>query len=101
MWRQKEQFSDGVGYSWIDGIKDHAEKSISDEKFAERSKRYPQDTPDTKEAYMIREIFESWFPSDAAASTSVRWIPRADWGCAADPSGRAVKIHEQAYSADE
>ncbi|CBQ67713.1 probable asparagine synthase [Sporisorium reilianum SRZ2] len=101
LWRQKEQFSDGVGYSWIDGIKDYAAKTISDDKFAERAKRYPTDTPDTKEAYLIREIFESWFPSEAAASTSVRWIPRADWGCAADPSGRAVKIHESAYSADE
>lgn len=82
LWRQKEQFSDGVGYSWIDGMKDYAEKTVSDEKFAERESRYPLDTPDTKEAYMIRELFESWFPSDAAAKTAVRWVPRGDWGCA-------------------
>ncbi|EPQ32108.1 uncharacterized protein PFL1_00305 [Pseudozyma flocculosa PF-1] len=101
LWRQKEQFSDGVGYSWIDGIKDHAEKVVSDAKFAERQKRYPVDTPDTKEAYMIREIFEGWFPSDAAARTAVRWVPRGDWGCSSDPSGRSVAIHDSAYSTDE
>ena len=82
LWRQKEQFSDGVGYSWIDGMKEHAERVVSDDKFAERESRYPVDTPDTKEAYMIRELFESWFPSDAAARTAVRWVPRGDWGCA-------------------
>jgi asparagine synthase (glutamine-hydrolysing) len=98
LWRQKEQFSDGVGYSWIDGIKDYANKHISDRKFKQRAERYPEDTPDTKEAYWIREIFESWFPSKAAASTAIRWIPRKDWGCASDPSGRAVGIHESAYT---
>lgn len=60
------------------------------------AERYPTDTPDTKEAYYIREVFESHFPTEAAAQTAVRWIPRADWGCASDPSGRAVAIHEQA-----
>ena len=97
LWRQKEKFSDGVGYSWIDGMKEHAEKTVSDEKFAERANRYPVDTPDTKEAYMIRELFESWFPSEAAARTAVRWVPRGDWGCASDPSGRSVAIHDAAY----
>ncbi|KAN0066099.1 asparagine synthetase [Thecaphora frezii] len=101
LWRQKEQFSDGVGYNWIDGMKDHAEKVVSDAKFAERAKRYPVDTPDTKEAYMIREIFEGWFPSEAAARTAVRWIPRGDWGCSSDPSGRSVAIHDAAYATDE
>lgn len=97
LWRQKEQFSDGVGYSWIDGMKDHAARVVSDEKFAEREKRYPIDTPDTKEAYMIRELFESWFPGEAAARTAVRWVPRGDWGCSSDPSGRSVAIHDAAY----
>ena len=96
LWRQKEQFSDGVGYSWIDGLKAHAESSVSDADFATAKTRYPRDTPDTKEAFYIRKIFESWFATDAAASTAVRWIPRADWGCAADPSGRAVAIHDAA-----
>jgi asparagine synthase (glutamine-hydrolysing) len=100
LWRQKEQFSDGVGYSWIDGIKEHSEKAVSDAKFSQRARRYPQDTPDTKEAYWIREQFEAWFPSPAAASTAVRWVPRGDWGCASDPSGRAVGIHDSAYSTE-
>ena len=72
LWRQKEQFSDGVGYSWIDGMKEYAAQAISDEKFAESKERYPVDTPDTKEAYWIREVFESYFPSDSAARTAVR-----------------------------
>ncbi|KAJ3742242.1 glutamine-hydrolyzing asparagine synthase [Lentinula detonsa] len=97
LWRQKEQFSDGVGYSWIDGIKDHAATIVSNEAFADRASRWPDDTPDTKEAYYIRDIFESLFPSEAAASTAIRWIPRGDWGCASDPSGRSVSIHTAAY----
>jgi len=97
LWRQKEQFSDGVGFSWIDSIKEHAGKIVSDEKMADAKKRWPSDTPDTKEAYMIREIFERHFPSEAAASTAVRWIPKQEWGVSSDPSGRAVKIHNSAY----
>ncbi|KAG9318782.1 hypothetical protein JVU11DRAFT_882 [Chiua virens] len=101
LWRQKEQFSDGVGYSWIDGVKDHAATVVSDEAFAQRADRWPQDTPDTKEAYFVREVFESHFPSEAAAQTAVRWIPRGDWGCVADPSGRSVSIHNAAYETTE
>jgi asparagine synthase (glutamine-hydrolysing) len=91
------QFSDGVGYSWIDGMKDHASSSISDELFATRATRYTTDTPDTKEAYWIRQIFEQYFPTKAAASTAVRWIPKQEWGVSSDPSGRAVSIHTAAY----
>ncbi|KAF5391260.1 hypothetical protein D9757_001988 [Collybiopsis confluens] len=101
LWRQKEQFSDGVGYSWIDGIKDHAATIISDEAFADRASRWSDNTPDTKEAYYIREIFDGLFPSEAAASTAIRWIPRGDWGCAADPSGRSVSIHNSAYESTD
>ncbi|KAK7693344.1 asparagine synthetase [Cerrena zonata] len=100
LWRQKEQFSDGVGYSWIDGMKDQAASVVSDETFAKRAERWPKDTPDTKEAYFIRDIFDSLFPSQAASDTAVRWIPRGDWGCASDPSGRAVSIHTAAYETD-
>ncbi|KAF8522237.1 hypothetical protein BU17DRAFT_75295 [Hysterangium stoloniferum] len=100
LWRQKEQFSDGVGYSWIDGIKDHAAEVVSDEAFAKRNETYPIDTPDTKEGYFIREIFEGLFPSDTAARTAVRWIPRGDWGCSSDPSGRSVSIHQAAYEVE-
>ncbi|KIY64233.1 glutamine-hydrolyzing asparagine synthase [Cylindrobasidium torrendii FP15055 ss-10] len=101
LWRQKEQFSDGVGYSWIDGIKDFAASVISDEALATASERWPDSTPDTKEAYYIRQVFDGLYPSEAAASTAVRWIPRGDWGCAADPSGRSVSIHNSAYGVDE
>ncbi|KAI0065440.1 asparagine synthase [Artomyces pyxidatus] len=106
LWRQKEQFSDGVGYSWIDGMKDQAESAISDDIFAKRAERWPENTPDTKEAYYIRDIFDGrsfarLFLSEAAAKTAVRWVPRGDWGCASDPSGRAVSIHNAAYSAEE
>jgi len=97
LWRQKEQFSDGVGYSWIDGIKDHAAAIVSDEVFAKRHEDFPVDTPDTKEAYFIRDIFRGLFPSETAIDTAVRWIPRGDWGCSADPSGRSVQIHNAAY----
>ncbi|KAJ7685127.1 hypothetical protein DFH06DRAFT_1356727 [Mycena polygramma] len=96
LWRQKEQFSDGVGYSWIDGIKDHAESVVSDEALAQGGARWT-DAPTTKEAYLIRQIFDEFFPSEAAASTAVRWIPRGDWGCSSDPSGRSVRIHNAAY----
>ncbi|ORX35263.1 putative asparagine synthase [Kockovaella imperatae] len=97
LWRQKEQFSDGVGYSWIDSMKDFAASTISDEKFAERASRWSLDTPDTKEAYWIRELFENHFPTEAAAKTAVRWVPKQEWGVSSDPSGRAVSIHESAY----
>lgn len=97
LWRQKEQFSDGVGYSWIDGLKAHAENAIPDQLFEKRFERWPVDAPSTKEAYYMRDIFDGLFLSDAAAKTAVRWIPRGDWGCAADPSGRSVSIHNAAY----
>ena len=117
LWRQKEQFSDGVGYSWIDGLKGHAESAVSDEDFARRAERWPEGTPDTKEGYYIRDVFDGallstssffavviqsflclgLFPSKAAAKTAVRWIPRGDWGCSSDPSGRSVSIHNAAY----
>ncbi|KAF7363386.1 Glutamine amidotransferase type-2 domain-containing protein [Mycena sanguinolenta] len=96
LWRQKEQFSDGVGYSWIDGIKDYAESAISDEAFAKGGERWA-DAPTTKEAYFIRQTFDEFFPTETAASTAVRWIPRGDWGCSSDPSGRSVSIHNAAY----
>ncbi|KAH3673311.1 hypothetical protein WICMUC_003771 [Wickerhamomyces mucosus] len=95
LWRQKEQFSDGVGYSWIDGLKDTAEKTISDEQFKQPKAEWGDDIPTTKEAYWYRLMFDELFPSKAAANTVMRWIPKADWGCAEDPSGRYAKLHEQ------
>ncbi|KAF9168681.1 asparagine synthetase [Actinomortierella ambigua] len=98
LWRQKEQFSDGVGYSWIDSLKETTEQRISDEQFAKAADRWPKDTPKTKEAYYYREVFEKWFPQEACTESVVRWIPREDWGCPADPSGRAQKVHDAAYT---
>lgn len=94
LWRQKEQFSDGVGYSWIDGLKDAAEEAISDEMLATPRPEWGDDQPTTKEAYWYRLKFDKFFPKNAAG-TVMRWIPKADWGCHGDPSGRFAKIHEQ------
>lgn len=69
LWRQKEQFSDGVGYGWIDHLKDLAEKEISDKMFESTKNRFPHNTPMTKEGYRYRMIFEELFPGDASAST--------------------------------
>ncbi|CAB4413250.1 unnamed protein product [Rhizophagus irregularis] len=97
LWRQKEQFSDGVGYGWIDSLKDAAEQHVTDEQFANAAERWPKDTPTTKEAYWYREQFESWFPQEACIDSVERWIPRRDWGCPEDPSGRAQRVHNSAY----
>lgn len=97
LWRQKEQFSDGVGYSWIDTLKQVSENKISDDQFAQAASRWTKDVPTTKEAYMYRVMFEQWYPQEACTASVVRWIPRADWGCPEDPSGRAQKVHDAAY----
>jgi len=78
-------------------MKDHAASVVTDEAFAKRKEMFSVDTPETKEGYFIREIFDGLFPSETAARTAVRWVPRGDWGCAADPSGRSVSIHQAAY----
>uniref|UniRef100_A0A1D1YYY2 Asparagine synthetase [glutamine-hydrolyzing] n=1 Tax=Anthurium amnicola TaxID=1678845 RepID=A0A1D1YYY2_9ARAE len=98
LWRQKEQFSDGVGYSWIDSLKATAEKHVSDEQLATAAERWSKDTPTTKEAYWYREMFEDSFPEDSCIESVVRWIPRSDWGCPEDPSGRAQTVHNAAYT---
>lgn len=109
LWRQKEQFSDGVGYSWIDALRDYAEEMVSDRKFAEVAIRFPVNTPVTKEAYLYREIFEDLFKLPSAVQTvpygksvacstptAIAWD--AKFATMADPSGRAVTdIHDDAY----
>lgn len=107
-WRQKEQFSDGVGYSWIDTLKQVAEDEVTDEMMANAKFRFPINIPMSKEEYRYRTIFESHFPSDSAASC-VPSVPSVacstpvalEWDeafkNANDPSGRAVKVHETAY----
>lgn len=100
LWRQKEQFSDGVGYSWIDGLKDAAEAAVSDEQLANPKPEWGDDIPTTKEAYWYRCKFDEIFgSSSAAASTVMRWVPKAEWGCHADPSGRYAAIHEKKVDA--
>lgn len=108
-WRQKEQFSDGVGYNWIDTLKELTSEKITDEMMAKVAERYPINPPLSKEEYYYRTIFEEHFPSDAAASC-VPSVPSVacstpialEWDEAfrknADPSGRSVSgVHEQAY----
>lgn len=111
-WRQKEQFSDGVGYSWIDTLKIQAEEQVSDAEFADAAARYPINTPKNKEEFLYRTIFEGHFPSEAAAQTvpSVKSVacstPEAlAWDASFqnmnDPSGRAVAtVHQEAYEKD-
>ncbi|MHA7609943.1 asparagine synthase B [Elizabethkingia meningoseptica] len=107
-WRQKEQFSDGVGYGWIDTLKQIAEDEVSDEMMANAKYRFPINTPMSKEEYRYRSIFSELFPSDGAAQT-VPSVPSVacstpvalEWDEAFkkmnDPSGRAVKVHEVSY----
>ncbi|KAF1811106.1 asparagine synthetase [Eremomyces bilateralis CBS 781.70] len=94
LWRQKEQFSDGVGYGWIDALKDTAEKMVSDEELANPKKEWGDDVPDTKEAYWYRCMFDEHFPP-YCAETVMRWTPT--WSKQSDPSGRAIEIHQDKY----
>ncbi len=110
LWRQKEQFSDGVGYGWIDGLKAHAEAQVSDRELAAAGKRFPVNAPQTKEAYYYRMLFERFFPTPAAAETvpggksiacsspaAIAWD--AGFAGAADPSGRAIAgVHNDALA---
>ncbi|KAF7726466.1 asparagine synthetase [Apophysomyces ossiformis] len=93
LWRQKEQFSDGVGYAWIDALKELSASKISDDQLAQAAERWSKDTPSTKEAYLYRILFEHHFPQNACTASVMRWVPREDWGCPEDPSGRAQKAH--------
>jgi len=108
-WRQKEQFSDGVGYSWIDTLKAVTTAAVSDEQMAHAAERFPINPPKNKEEYYYRSIFAEHFPSDSAAksvpseaSVACSTAIALEWDAAFkgmnDPSGRAVKgVHEQAY----
>ena len=94
LWRQKEQFSDGVGYNWIDQMIEYCTQSVTDAKMKTAQEQFPINPPKTKEAFYIRKIFEKHFPSDHAAKTVKRWIPK--WQKNEDPSGRASKQHVDA-----
>ena len=106
-WRQKEQFSDGVGYGWIDTLKDISAQQVTDEMMENAKFRFPVHTPMNKEEYMYREIYSEHFPSDQAAAcvpslasiacsteTALAWDE--SFRNNADPSGRAIKtVHDQ------
>jgi asparagine synthase (glutamine-hydrolysing) len=108
-WRQKEQFSDGVGYGWIDGVKDFAGKQVSDAEMARAAGRFPFNTPVSKEAYWFRVVFEKHYPLASAAQTvpggptvacstpeAVLWDKELQQ--MNDPSGRAMRaVHKDAY----
>ncbi|TPX20018.1 asparagine synthetase [Coccidioides immitis] len=94
LWRQKEQFSDGVGYSWIDALKDNAELQVTDEMMKNPKPEWGDDIPDTKEAYWYRMMFDEHFPP-CCASTVMRWTPT--WSKQTDPSGRAISTHVAKY----
>lgn len=94
LWRQKEQFSDGVGYGWIDALKDNAELHVTDEMMKNPKPEWGDDIPDSKEAYWFRTMFDQHFPS-YCASTVMRWTPT--WSKQTDPSGRAIAIHAEKY----
>lgn len=108
-WRQKEQFSDGVGYSWIDTLKKITSEQVSDQEMAHAAERFPINPPMNKEEYFYRSIFEEHFPSDAAArcvpsvpsvacSTAEALVWDASFRNMNDPSGRAIKsVHLQSY----
>ena len=108
-WRQKEQFSDGVGYSWIDTLKAVTAQAVTDEQMVHAAERFPINPPKNKEEYYYRCIFAEHFPSDSAArsvpseaSVACSTAIALEWDAAFknlnDPSGRAVKgVHEQAY----
>lgn len=76
LWRQKEQFSDGVGYNWIDTIRSYATDHITDEQFAKAAELYPFNTPLSKEGFYYRELFEEMFPNQSCLKTVKQWIPR-------------------------
>lgn len=96
LWRQKEQFSDGVGYGWIDSIVEMTNNMYSDDEFESKAKLYSVNPPKTKEALYYREEFEKIFPN--RSNICKQWIPKMDWkGVSYDPSGRAQESHNNAY----
>jgi asparagine synthase (glutamine-hydrolysing) len=94
LWRQKEQFSDGVGYNWIDQLIEYCSTQVTDEALENAKQLYPFNTPTTKEAYYYRTIFHKYYPQVSAAQTVRKWIPK--WQENQDPSGRANAAHVKA-----
>ncbi|GMT02592.1 hypothetical protein PENTCL1PPCAC_24766, partial [Pristionchus entomophagus] len=99
LWRQKEQFSDGVGYSWIDGLMQHCAAQVTDEELASSSSLFPHNSPHSKEALYMRRLFHAHFLSDNAARAVRKWIPK--WQTNQDPSGRASLVHLSTIAKEE
>ena len=93
LWRQKEQFSDGVGYDWIDQLIDYCATQVTQEQLEAAVTAFPYNSPTTKEAYFYRSIFNTFYPQVSAAQTVRKWIPK--WQENLDPSGRANDAHVQ------
>ncbi len=111
LWRQKEQFSDGVGYAWIDSLREFAEQSVDDSELEAAKFKFPINTPETKEAYLYRKLFSQHFPSNAAArcvpggKSAACSTPEAlAWDLSLqtqpDPSGRTISVHTQTIRSD-
>ena len=94
LWRQKEQFSDGVGYDWVDELIEYCTEQVSDEQLKGAAAEFPYNSPTTKEAYFYRSIFHKYYPQVSAAQTVRKWIPK--WQDNQDPSGRANSAHVNA-----
>ena len=94
LWRQKEQFSDGVGYNWIDELIEYCASQVTDEQLSNASVEFSYNSPTTKEAYFYRSIFNKYYPQLSAAQTVRKWIPK--WQENQDPSGRANAAHVKA-----
>jgi len=96
LWRQKEQFQDGVGYSWVDGLKAYTESMVTDAEFAMKEVLFPYNTPATKEAFFYRKTFAQHFPHPEVDKLIWKWIPK--WqGQDLDPSGRASVFHNASH----
>ncbi|MWB96508.1 asparagine synthase B [Flavobacterium sp. GA093] len=94
LWRQKEQFSDGVGYGWIDELIEYCSSQVTEEQLERAAVEFPYNSPTTKEAYFYRSIFHKYYPQISAAQTVRKWIPK--WQENLDPSGRANAAHVKA-----
>uniref|UniRef100_A0A915DB62 Asparagine synthetase domain-containing protein n=1 Tax=Ditylenchus dipsaci TaxID=166011 RepID=A0A915DB62_9BILA len=95
LWSPKEQFDDGVGYNWTDGLKAHSEKHVTDEEMCSAPKIFPYNTPITKEGFFYRRIFAGHFRSKLASQAVQLWLPK--WVSGLDPSGRQSQLHAKAF----
>ena len=112
LYRQKEQFSDGIGYDWVDGLKDYAKRMVSDEAFSDRAERFADDVPTTKELYFLQSLFQEIYPNPSARKTvykglsvacstpgAIHWDP--SWANLHEISGRIIDVHAATTEGDD